>query len=169
MSLEVLYPWNVIITNVPGSSPKIIIQNVLSRKYLRNEEIRRKIQYFITQSGRVYVDVNFGILLSTPTDDYYLGIIVNRPKLLPIDIPADIPIIPGYPGNWLQTNVHVVLVYVGTEIECVIDGGNIGNCIDQYAIQSVERFSLRIRKPPVNTPPTDCGVYVNGKSMCFDT
>lgn len=162
------YPWRIIIKNVEGTSPKLIIQNELSNKHIRSEEIRKRVEYLITKSGRTFVSVNFGILLSTTTDEYYLGVILDQPYIPSVDsINLDNVIIDR--ESWLQKNVHVVLAYVGKEIECVLRNQNITDCHDLYAVLRVERFSLRIRTNPKVTPCVNCGIYVGtDKPMCFD-
>lgn len=159
------YPWKVIVTNEIGKPPKLIIQNLLNNNYIRSEEVRRRIEHLITQSGREYINITFGILLTTTTNDYYLGIILNNPPF-----PIISPILPPGPignSNWISNNVHVVLVYINKEIECNIQSENIVGCRDNYAVTDITRFSLRVRTPPVVT--NDCGVYVNGKSICNET
>jgi hypothetical protein len=166
------YPWKIHVTNVPGELPKVIIQNMINNNFIRNEDVRRRIEYLVTKSGREYLNITFGILLTTPTNDYYLGIILNNP---PITLPPTIPSIDSIPGNvanWTTANLHVVLVYISDELVCNItevgNTPNIGGCLKNFAVQLIERFSLRIRVPPI-VQSNSCNVTVNGKSMCDNT
>lgn len=142
------FPWKVIIRNAASnldSSPKLVIQNEMTNNFVRNEDVRRTVEYLITKSGRPYVYINLGVMTSNDTDEYYLGIAYDQ-NYVPNNVINPAHSTSNY--RWCQKNVHVVVVYLGKEIECVLSNDNVHNCINLHAIVRVDRFSLKERLPP---------------------
>ena len=141
------FPWRIIIKHSGSARPKLVIQNELNNTYITNQAIVKRIEALIQKSGRSYVPISYGVMLSTGTDEYYLGIVMNQ-LFRPLPIVVDNFLVAQ---QTVQPNVHVVVAFLGKEIECVISNDNLQNCDDIYAITHAIRFSLRERLVPYVT------------------
>jgi len=161
-----LFPWTVIIQHKIDKTPRIQVRSSLTERLVRGPDVSRRIEYFIVHSGREFVSINLGVMFSTQTDDYYLGVIVDQPNIPHVHRNVFEHIERN--GKWVNRNVHIVLCYISREINCSIDHGNINQCVEQYAIVDCSRFSLRERLKPNVTPHQECG-YQDGRRVCYNT
>lgn len=158
-------PWIITIKYCqPGENPRIIVSSDMVNKFIRGPEIARRIEYFLVHSGRQFVSISLGLMFSTRTDDYYLGVVLDQPNLPKTIVHNEIRI--ENRDKWINKNVHVVIAYVGMEVECTIRNGNFNDCEERYAVNNVVRFSLRERIKPILIPHEECGIH-EGRKICF--